>query len=189
MSKKDYSVGHSSRFVKYITKLSEANSKEEEVDLVRTDLTKMKAELSGNSTSSFDRILEAAKEDAYYDDGDDNERKHQQNGDVEDITTRSGKKYSYKDLKLKEVVVRLLHAEMCGEHADFAHIQCVHLLPSSYFLFKKTAYVGLATCVSPESEYYYLVIAQLQKDCKSDNYIEVAGGADGGGTVSARGTQ
>ena len=76
--------------------------------------------------------------------------------------------------KMKEYAVRTFYAEMLGQSAEFAHIHCVNLVSSTELLHKRTGYLATWLCVNPESELMYLIVANLQRDMKSNNFVEIA---------------
>lgn len=79
------------------------------------------------------------------------------------------------DKKLtKEYVIRTFYAEMLGQSAEFGHIHCVNLSSNTDLLFKKTGYLATWLCVSPEHELMYLVVSNLQKDMRSNNFLEIS---------------
>jgi len=75
---------------------------------------------------------------------------------------------------IKEFAVRAFYAEMLGQSADFAHIHCVNLSSSPDLLFKRTGYLATWLCVNPESELMYLIVSNLQRDMKSNNFLEIS---------------
>eukprot|EP00758_Cryptobia_borreli_P002807 Tbor_TRINITY_DN3302_c0_g1::TRINITY_DN3302_c0_g1_i1::g.23550::m.23550/K12400/AP4E1; AP-4 complex subunit epsilon-1 len=76
--------------------------------------------------------------------------------------------------RAKENVVRAFYAEMLGQCADFAYIHCVNLASHVDLLTKRTGYIATWLCVNPEHELMYLMVANLQKDMKSSNFLEVS---------------
>ncbi|CUG87244.1 epsilon adaptin, putative [Bodo saltans] len=75
---------------------------------------------------------------------------------------------------LKEYVVRTFYAEMLGHNADFGHIHCVNLSSNSDLHFKRTGYLATWLCVNPEHEFMYLVVSNLQRDMKSNSFLEIS---------------
>eukprot|EP01062_Namystynia_karyoxenos_P061152 TRINITY_DN5320_c4_g1_i1.p1 TRINITY_DN5320_c4_g1~~TRINITY_DN5320_c4_g1_i1.p1 ORF type:complete len:1013 (+),score=438.44 TRINITY_DN5320_c4_g1_i1:106-3039(+) len=75
--------------------------------------------------------------------------------------------------QMKEFVVRLLYCEMLGHSAEFGYIHCVNLIASQDLLQKRTGYLAVQLTIAPESELLYLIVAAIQKDLKSSNYLEV----------------
>lgn len=75
---------------------------------------------------------------------------------------------------LKEYVVRSYYAEMLGHSADFAHIQSVNLTSNTDLLFKRTGYLATWLSVSPEHEFMYLIVSNLQRDMKSAAFLEIS---------------
>eukprot|EP00756_Hemistasia_phaeocysticola_P009354 Hpha_TRINITY_DN14869_c0_g2::TRINITY_DN14869_c0_g2_i1::g.169539::m.169539/K12400/AP4E1; AP-4 complex subunit epsilon-1 len=75
--------------------------------------------------------------------------------------------------QMKEYVVRLLYCEMLGHSAEFGYIHCVNLIASTDLLQKRTGYLAVQLTIAPESELLYLIVAAIQKDLKSSNYLEI----------------
>lgn len=75
---------------------------------------------------------------------------------------------------MKEYVVRMFYSEMLGHAAEFGHIHAVNLASSPDLLQKRTGYLATWLCVSPESELMYLIVASMQRDMRSNSYLEVA---------------
>lgn len=75
---------------------------------------------------------------------------------------------------LKEYVVRTFYAEMLGHNADFGHIHCVNLSSNPDLHFKRTGYLATWLCVNPEHEFMYLVVSNLQRDMKSNSFLEIS---------------
>lgn len=156
--------GHSKSFYSYIKKLSEVASKQEEAALVEKNLRSLKEEFKSGTAESgplFDgsRLYRDASQDV--------------EGGSADMSSS--------ERHAKEAVVRLLHAEMmgCGQQmlSSFT-IHAVNLISSSYLLNKKTGYTAVRILVDPEDALYYLTVASVQRDLKSDNYLEVAAALD-----------
>eukprot|EP01061_Rhynchopus_euleeides_P047262 TRINITY_DN9404_c0_g1_i1.p1 TRINITY_DN9404_c0_g1~~TRINITY_DN9404_c0_g1_i1.p1 ORF type:complete len:609 (+),score=241.16 TRINITY_DN9404_c0_g1_i1:182-1828(+) len=75
--------------------------------------------------------------------------------------------------QMKEYVVRLLYCEMLGHQAEFGYIHCVNLIASSNQLQKRTGYLAVQLTISPESELLYLIVSAIQKDLKSNSFLDV----------------
>jgi AP-4 complex subunit epsilon-1 len=75
---------------------------------------------------------------------------------------------------LKEYVVRSYYAEMLGHSAEFAHIHSVNLTSNTDLLFKRTGYLATWLSVSPEHEFMYLIVSNLQRDMKSAAFLEIS---------------
>ena len=74
---------------------------------------------------------------------------------------------------MKEYVVRLLYCEMLGHQAEFGYIHCVNLIASADLLQKRTGYLAVQLTISPENELLYLVVSAIQKDLKSNSFLDV----------------
>jgi AP-4 complex subunit epsilon-1 len=86
----------------------------------------------------------------------------------------TSKKSGTGDKYAKEAVVRVFYAEMLGHGAEFGHIHCVNLASSHDLLFKRTGYLATWLTVNPDHEFMYLIVASLQRDMKSNAFLEVA---------------
>nr|CAG4719119.1 unnamed protein product [Naegleria fowleri] len=72
---------------------------------------------------------------------------------------------------MKEYMVRLLYCEMLGHDASFGYINAIKLTSSKDMLEKRVGYLAVTLCLPPEHELLLLLIANLQNDMKSTNYI------------------
>lgn len=75
---------------------------------------------------------------------------------------------------MKEYVVRALYCEMLGHSADFAYINAVNLTSSTNPLHKRVGYLGVCLSIPTNNELMLLLIAVIQKDLKSSNFLEVS---------------
>lgn len=75
--------------------------------------------------------------------------------------------------KMKELLIRALYVEMLGHDASFSHIHAVNLTQSKNLLVKRIGYLACALFIDPDSEVVVLMIATIQKDLQSKNYLEV----------------
>ena len=66
--------------------------------------------------------------------------------------------------KLKELVVRAVYVEMLGQDASFAYIKAVELCASTNILQKRVGYLAASLCLSPEHEFRFMLVNQLQRD-------------------------
>lgn len=86
--------------------------------------------------------------------------------------------FQQKDLKpqlMKELIVRSLYCEMLGvPSADFSFIHAVTLTSSKNVLQKRVGYLAITLTLSNRDERILLIIAIIQKDLKSTNYLEVS---------------
>ena len=74
----------------------------------------------------------------------------------------------------KELVMRMIYAEMLGHSAEFGHIQGVNLASNGDLLAKRVGYLATWLCVNPEHEFMYLIVASIQRDMKSSNFLEIS---------------
>ncbi len=73
---------------------------------------------------------------------------------------------------MKELVLRSLYVEMLGHQAPFAYIKAVELCASTNIIHKRIGYLTSCICLSPEHEFRFMLINQLQRDMKSPNQLE-----------------
>lgn len=66
--------------------------------------------------------------------------------------------------KLKELVVRAVYVEMLGQDASFAYIKAVELCASTNILHKRVGYLAASLCLSPEHEFRFMLVNQIQRD-------------------------
>jgi AP-4 complex subunit epsilon-1 len=74
---------------------------------------------------------------------------------------------------IKEYVVRALYCEMLGHDASFSYIHAIKLTSSKTVLEKRVGYLAISLCIPKEHELMLLLIANLQKDLSSTNYLIV----------------
>ncbi len=75
--------------------------------------------------------------------------------------------------KAKEFLVRMLYVEMLGHDASFGYIKAVELAASSSILHKRTGYLVCASVLSPEHEFRFMLVNQMQRDLVSNNVLVV----------------
>lgn len=75
--------------------------------------------------------------------------------------------------KMKEFVIRLIYIEMLGQDASFAYIKAVELCASTSILQKKAGYLATSLCLSPEHEFRFMLVNQIQRDMNSSNVLEI----------------
>jgi len=78
--------------------------------------------------------------------------------------------------RAKEFLVRLLYVEMLGHDASFGYIKAVEMAASASLYHKRTGYLVCAACLSPEHEFRFMLVNQMQRDLQSANVLEVCGG-------------
>ena len=74
---------------------------------------------------------------------------------------------------MKEFVIRLIYIEMLGQDASFAYIKAVELCASTSILQKKAGYLATSLCLSPEHEFRFMLVNQIQRDMNSSNVLEI----------------
>lgn len=75
--------------------------------------------------------------------------------------------------QLKEYLIRAIYIEMLGHDASFAHIHAVKLAHEKNILCKRTGYLACNLFLNHKDELMLLLINTIQKDLKSDNFLEV----------------
>lgn len=78
--------------------------------------------------------------------------------------------------RAKEFLVRLLYVEMLGHDASFGYIKAVEMAASASLYHKRTGYLVCAACLSPEHEFRFMLVNQMQRDMQSGNTLEISGG-------------
>ena len=78
--------------------------------------------------------------------------------------------------RAKEFLVRLLYVEMLGHDASFGYIKAVELAASASLYHKRTGYLVCGACLSPEHEFRFMLVNQMQRDLQSANVLEISGG-------------
>lgn len=68
--------------------------------------------------------------------------------------------------KMKELVIRSLYVEMLGQDASFAYIRGVELCASTAITQKKVGYLAASLCLSPQHEFRFMLVNQIQRDMK-----------------------
>ncbi|KAL0479866.1 AP-4 complex subunit epsilon [Acrasis kona] len=74
---------------------------------------------------------------------------------------------------MKEYMVRALYCEMLGHEASFSYFQATKLTSSKSVLEKRVGYLSITLCVPKDHELVLLLIANLQNDLLSTNYLIV----------------
>ena len=78
--------------------------------------------------------------------------------------------------KSKEFLVRLLYVEMLGHDASFGYIKAVEMAASASLYHKRTGYLVCSECLSPDHEFRFMLVNQMQRDMQSANVLEICGG-------------
>jgi AP-4 complex subunit epsilon-1 len=78
--------------------------------------------------------------------------------------------------RAKEFLVRLLYVEMLGHDASFGYIKAVELAASASLYHKRTGYLVCGACLSPDHEFRFMLVNQMQRDLQSANVLEISGG-------------
>ena len=73
----------------------------------------------------------------------------------------------------REYLIRSIYLEMLGHDASFAYLFAVNLTQDKNILNKRVGYLACALLLNSDSEFYILLVASLQKDLQSDNWLEV----------------
>mmetsp|Transcript_53807 Transcript_53807/g.60127 ORF Transcript_53807/g.60127 Transcript_53807/m.60127 type:complete len:1071 (-) Transcript_53807:45-3257(-) len=78
--------------------------------------------------------------------------------------------------RAKEFLVRLLYVEMLGHDASFGYIKAVEMAASASLYHKRTGYLVCGACLSPDHEFRFMLVNQMQRDMQSANVLEICGG-------------
>lgn len=78
--------------------------------------------------------------------------------------------------KCREFLVRLLYVEMLGHDASFGYIKAVEMAASASLNHKRTGYLVCSACLSPDHEFRFMLVNQMQRDMQSANVLEICGG-------------
>ena len=89
--------------------------------------------------------------------------------------------------RAKEFLVRLLYVEMLGHDASFGYIKAVEMAASASLYHKRTGYLVCSACLSPEHEFRFMLVNQMQRDLQSSNVLEICGGILAGMLVTDEG--
>jgi len=81
--------------------------------------------------------------------------------------------------KMKEFLVRLIYVEMLGHDAAFGYIRAIELAASKNLIQKRVGYLCSGLCLSPDHEFRFMLVNQLQQDMTSANFLEVAAALSG----------
>lgn len=67
---------------------------------------------------------------------------------------------------MKELVIRAMYVEMLGQDASFAYIKAVELCASTSIMQKRAGYLSAAQFLSPQHEFRFMLVNQIQRDMK-----------------------
>jgi AP-4 complex subunit epsilon-1 len=71
-----------------------------------------------------------------------------------------------------EFLVRLLYVEMLGHDASFGYIKALELAASSSASLKKTGYLLCSACLSPQHDFRFMLVNQMQRDLSSSSVVD-----------------
>ena len=74
---------------------------------------------------------------------------------------------------MKEYLIRSIYIEMLGHDASFSHLYAVNLTQDKNILNKRVGYLACSLLLNENSEFLILLVASLQKDLQSSNWVEV----------------
>ena len=75
--------------------------------------------------------------------------------------------------KMRELLIRAIYVEMLGHDASFSYIHAVNLTQSKNLLVKRICYLACSLFIDKNNDLLILMIATIQKDLQSKNYLEV----------------
>mmetsp|Transcript_11996 Transcript_11996/g.25547 ORF Transcript_11996/g.25547 Transcript_11996/m.25547 type:complete len:1075 (-) Transcript_11996:125-3349(-) len=87
----------------------------------------------------------------------------------------SGNALNTNKKKAREFLVRVLYVEMLGHDGSFGYIKAVELAASQSIIHKRTGYLVCSCCLSPEHEFRFMLVNQMQRDLISSNLLESCG--------------
>eukprot|EP00457_Paulinella_chromatophora_P000644 gb/GEZN01000644.1/.p1 GENE.gb/GEZN01000644.1/~~gb/GEZN01000644.1/.p1 ORF type:complete len:1245 (-),score=250.73 gb/GEZN01000644.1/:124-3858(-) len=77
--------------------------------------------------------------------------------------------------KMKEYLIRMIYVEMLGHDATFGHVYAVnHAQTAKNLLSKRVGYLAVTLTLHPGHDFMYLLVATIQRDLKSDNFVVVS---------------
>ncbi|CAN0334943.1 unnamed protein product [Ascophyllum nodosum] len=76
--------------------------------------------------------------------------------------------------KMKEFLVRMIYVEMLGHDASFGYIKAVELTASQNLAQKRSGYLTAALTLSPNHEFRFMLVNQMQRDLSSSNMLEAS---------------
>lgn len=76
--------------------------------------------------------------------------------------------------KQKEFLIRLLYVEMLGHDASWGYVSAVQQTASTDLAQKRAAYLTCGQFLSPDHEFRFMLVNQMQRDLASANVLEVS---------------
>ena len=76
--------------------------------------------------------------------------------------------------RMKEMLIRAIYIEMLGHDASFAYIHAINITNCSSVVAKRVGYLACSLCLPAESPMLILLVANLQRDLQSTNYMEIS---------------
>mmetsp|Transcript_10958 Transcript_10958/g.20040 ORF Transcript_10958/g.20040 Transcript_10958/m.20040 type:complete len:1079 (+) Transcript_10958:198-3434(+) len=151
---------HLSReFFELIKAIGESKSKQEEDRIIAREVVTLKKKLesgsAGGGGSSLGMIPGSAMPGA--------------------SGSASGNGLNTNKKKAREFLVRVLYVEMLGHDGSFGYIKAVELAASQSIIHKRTGYLVCSCCLSPEHEFRFMLVNQMQRDLISSNLLESCG--------------
>ncbi|KAL7543085.1 hypothetical protein ACHAXR_013039 [Thalassiosira sp. AJA248-18] len=89
--------------------------------------------------------------------------------------TAAGNALNTNKKKAREFLVRILYVEMLGHDGSFGYIKAVELAASQSIIHKRTGYLVCSCCLSPDHEFRFMLVNQMQRDLISSNLLESCG--------------
>ncbi|CAK9005519.1 AP-4 complex subunit epsilon (AP-4 adaptor complex subunit epsilon) (Adaptor-related protein complex 4 subunit epsilon) (Epsilon subunit of AP-4) (Epsilon-adaptin) [Durusdinium trenchii] len=75
---------------------------------------------------------------------------------------------------IKESLIRLIYVEMLGHDASFAYVHAIQLTAAGDLMQKKVGYLTASLTLSPDDEFRFMLVNQMQRDLASANILEVS---------------
>ncbi|KAL3780815.1 hypothetical protein ACHAWO_004461 [Cyclotella atomus] len=144
----------SKEFFELIKSIGESKSKQEEDRIILNEIAVLKKKLENDKPGSISTAIPGAP-----------------GGGV----ASSGNTLTTNKKKAREFLVRVLYVEMLGHDGSFGYIKAVELAASQSIVHKRTGYMVCACCLSPEHEFRFMLVNQMQRDLISSNLLESCG--------------
>jgi len=74
---------------------------------------------------------------------------------------------------MKDLLIRSIYVEMLGHDGSFSHIHAINMAQEKSILSKRIGYLASTLFLDHENDLCILLVATLQRDLESDQYLEV----------------
>lgn len=76
--------------------------------------------------------------------------------------------------RMWDLLIRSIYVEMLGHDGSFSHIQAINMAQNKNILSKWIGYLTSTLFLDKDNEMLILIIATLQRDLQSTNYLEIS---------------